>query len=255
MISRLNKPLMFAALFGLALIALVPLRPTHADTQPTTRTISVSGEAQVNVVPDQVILTLGVETWDKSLKTAKSQNDERVSQILNLAKTFNIPTEKVKTDHITIQPRYNDSYQQKDFIGFFVRKNVVFTLSDISKFEDLLSASLDSGANYVLGVDFRTTELRKYRDQARDSAIKAAKEKAEAMAGALGLKVGKPVTISEDSFGWGYYGGGWGSSGGAATQNIIQNASVPAGAGAGEAVAPGQIAVTARISVVFELVE
>ena len=50
-------------------------------------------------------------------------------------------------------------------------------LKDISKYEDVLSGVLESGANYVEGIEFRTTELRKYRDQARVMAIKAAKDR------------------------------------------------------------------------------
>jgi uncharacterized protein len=247
-----------AVLFCLMTFSIPSIHTAQADTTAPQRTISVSGEAQVNIVPDQVVLSLGVETWDKNLKTAKAQNDERVAQILGLTKDFGVAPEKVKTDYISIEPRYQDGYQQKDFIGFFVRKNVVITLSDISKFEDLLSSALDNGANYVLGIDFRTTELRKYRDQARDAAIKAAREKAEALSGALGLKIGKAVSISEDNYGWWYYGGGWGSQyGGGMTQNSIQNApsNSAASSAAGEAISPGQIGVTARVSIVFELAE
>jgi uncharacterized protein len=254
MTRHLTKIAALAFLFGLTLIPHGLPRPAGAQNEPTMRTISVSGEAQINVVPDQIILTLGVETSDKDLKVAKTKNDEQVSQILNLAKTFNVPPEKVKTDYISIQPRYNDSYQQREFLGFFVRKNIVFTLSDLSKFEELLSACLNSGANYVNGVDFRTTELRKHRDQARDLAVRAAKEKAEAMAGALGMKIGKPITISEASFGGGYF-GGWGNPNANISQNAIQTGGSGAEIGEGDTVAPGQIAVSARISIVFELVE
>ena len=236
------------------LLFLFPFSPAKAQS---SRSISVSGEAQVNVVPDQVILTLGIETWDKVLKTAKADNDTRVARILAVAKKYDVPAEKVKTDYITIEPRYQNGYTQSDFIGFFVRKNIVITLNDISKFEDLLSDSLDAGANFVHGIQFRTTELRKYRDHAREAAIKAAKEKAAALAGAIGLKIGKATAISEDSFGWWYYGGWWGSMGGGAqSQNVMQNApSSGSPTGDDNTLAPGQIAVTARVSLVFELVE
>ena len=41
------------------------------------------------------------------------------------------------------------------------------TLKDTSKFEDVLTESLQEGANYVHGIEFRTTELRKHRDAVR----------------------------------------------------------------------------------------
>ena len=42
------------------------------------------------------------------------------------------------------------------------------------------SSAIEAGANKVQGLEFLTTELRKYRDQARSMAIKAAQEKAAA---------------------------------------------------------------------------
>jgi uncharacterized protein len=252
-----------SAVMLLASTSLIPNHKTTAQgTTPTPRTISVSGEAQVNVVPDQVILTLGVETHDKSLTTAKSQNDQRLSAILDVTKQFEVPNEKVKTDYIGIEPRYVSSYAQSDFIGYFVRKNVVITLTDLSKFEALLSTLLESGANYVMGINFRTSELRKHRDQARLLAITAAKEKADALAGALGQKIGKPLTINEEPYGyWSYYGSWWGGygGGGAMSQNVMQNAAPSSGSSgspdATSTIAPGQIAVTARVNVVFELTD
>jgi hypothetical protein len=83
-----------------------------------------------------------------------------------------------------------------------VRKTLIITLNDITKFDDVLSGALLAGANYVHGIEFRTTELRKYRDQARAMAIKAAREKADALAAELGLEVTKALSISESGVGW-----------------------------------------------------
>jgi len=66
------------------------------------------------------------------------------------------------------------SYAIPRLKGYSVQKTIVVTLSDLSKFEDLLSGVLEAGANYVHNVEFRTTELRKHRDQARALAIQAA---------------------------------------------------------------------------------
>ncbi len=218
------------------------------------RLITVSGDADVRVVPDEVIITLGVETWDKDLNVAKSQNDERVRQVLALVKDYGIQSQHIQTEHISIEPRYNDSYERHDFIGFFVRKTIVITLKDISKFEDLLTSVLQGGVNYVHGIQFRTTDLRKYRDEARALAIKAAQEKAIALAGELGQKVGEPYTIHEDQVGWwSWYNSWWGSRwGGGMAQNVIQEVGGDSLAAEGT-MAPGQITVNARVTVSFEL--
>ena len=147
------------------------------------------------MVPDEVILTLGVETWNKNMEIAKGQNDAIVARVFALADEYGIAPEHVQTDYVSIEPRYrNGYYDERDFIGYFVHKTLVITLRDLDKFEDLLADALEAGVNYVHGIQFRTTELRKHRDEARALAIRAAKEKAEALAGELGQEVGDPKT-------------------------------------------------------------
>lgn len=220
-----------------------------------TRLITVTGDAEVRVVPDEVILTLGVETWDKVLDVAKSQNDRIVTQTLALTGEYGIDPQHVQTEYVHIEPRYrNGYYEDRDFIGYFVRKTIVITLRDLAKFEALLSDVLSAGVDHVQGIEFRTTELRQHRDEARALAIKAAQEKAVALAGELGQKVGEPQTIEEaQSSWWSGYGSWWGSSWGEAMgQNVIQElgGGTPAGEGS---VAPGQISVNARVTVTFKL--
>jgi uncharacterized protein len=217
--------------------------------------ITVTGEAEVRVVPDEVILTLGVETWDEYLKSAKSQNDERVKQVLAIAQSYGIEARHIQTDHISIEPRYEDNYEKKNLIGYFVRKTIVITLKDISQFDDLLTSMIDADVNYVHGIQFRTTELRKYRDEARALAIKAAQEKANALAGELGQSVGKPRTINEEQAGWwswynSWWGPGWGNT---MSQNVIQEAGGSSLTTDDGTIAPGQITVNARVNVSFEL--
>jgi len=231
-----------------------PARAAVLEEELEPRLITTTGDAEVRVAPDEVILTLGVETWDRDLDEAKSQNDEIVKEVLAVAEDYGIESKHVQTEYINIEPRYRDAYERDDFIGYFVRKTIVITLRDISEFEDLLADALKTGVNYVHGVEFRTTELRKYRDQARALAIKAAQEKAVALAGELEQTVGEPLTIREDQSGWwSWYNAWWGSGWGRGpAQNVIQN--VGGGASdAGSAMAPGQITISAKVTVSFEL--
>jgi uncharacterized protein YggE len=207
------------------------------------------------VVPDEVVLTLGIETWNKDLHVAKDQNDRIVADVLTLASEYGISSQHVQTDYVSIEPRYrNGYYEESDFIGYFVRKSVVITLRDLREFEDLLTGALEAGANHVQGIQFRTTELREHRDQARALAIQAAQEKASALAEELGQRVGAPHTIQEVQNGWwSGYNAWWGSRwGGAMTQNVIQELGGGALSEEGS-LAPGQISVNARVSVTFEL--
>ena len=218
--------------------------------------ITVAGYSEVRVVPDEVILTVGVETMDQIMNVAKEKNDAIVERVLGLVGDFGVESKHVQTDFISIEPRYDTYYERKDFIGYLVRKNVAITLRDLSQFEALLSALLDAGVTHIHGIDFRTTELRQYKDEARALAVQAAQDKAEALAAELGQAVGRPVLIQEERSDWySWYGSWWGSAwGGAMAQNVIQNAGTAEPSIDG-ALALGQIAVNARVSVTFELVD
>ncbi|MBI5652904.1 MAG: SIMPL domain-containing protein [Chloroflexi bacterium] len=248
------KRIVGLTLTALALIAaivwLTTTNPARA-ADPSPRLITVTGDADVKVAPDEVILVLGVETADKNLSVAKSQNDERAKKVIAAAQARGIEAKHIQTEQIRIEPRYSDSYAT-NLMSYVVRKTIVITLKDISKFEDLQTAALDAGANRVHGIQFQTTELRKHRDQARALAIQAAQEKATAMAKSLGQKIGKPNSIQENySSWWSWYDRWWG--GGAMSQNVVQNVG---GAGASPdegSFAPGQITVNARVTVSFEL--
>jgi len=247
------KTLKWLAAFGVLSLVLT-LAATCAVSAEEERTITVTGDAEVRVPPDEVVITLGVETSHKQITEAVRQNNERVQKVLALTQSYGIEPKHVQTEYIEVEPRYKDDYQQRDFIGYFVRKTIVVTLRDLNKFEAFLTDVLASGVNYVHGVEFRTTELRKYRDQARSLAIRAASEKAEALAGELDQAIGRPETITENqNWWWSSYSSWWGQRWGSSmSQNIVQNAGEPAMLAEG-ALAPGQIVVKASITVSFEL--
>jgi hypothetical protein len=220
-------------------------------SSPAERTIAVTGEAEVKVAPDMVQLMLAVETTEKTVSKAKAVNDERVGKTLATVRKWGVAEKDVQTDQISIQPVSDGSYsysKTKDPDGYVVRRSVVATLRDVSKFESLLTAVLEAGTNRVESISFQTSELRKHRDTARRDALRAAKEKAEAMAKEYGLKAGKARTISEQESWWG---GPVAFRGAAMMQNATQNAG--GGAEGTDPFAIGQISIRANVNVTFDL--
>ena len=238
----------------LSLIVVIYVYPQQYNERPM---ITVNGEAVVKVQPDQIIITFGIETWDKDIMIAKQKNNDAMQKAMKVIKEFGVPDKEIQTDYLSIEPRYDDSYEKKDFIGYFVRNTFVVTLSNPEKVEELVSNVLQSGVNYIHGIDFQTTEFKKYREQARELALIAAKEKAEKMAGALGQSIGDPLQISEGYGGgdWWYYNSwsGWGyGRSNTMSQNVVQN--IPSGSGnISESIALGKMSIKASVSVTFEL--
>ena len=247
------KAIPFALIGALALGLFVP--SLTSLEKETTGSINVTGEAVVKVVPDEVVITLGVETMHASLDVAKRQNDERVKKVIAMARSFGVEDKHIQTDFISIMPKYEyHDDRVNEIVGYCVGKAIEITLKDIEQFDDLLTGVLQAGANYVHGIDFRTSELRKYRDQARALAIQAAQEKAQALALELGQTVGEPTYINENASGWWSSYGSWGGArwGTLLSQNVIQNAGSGSFTSEG-GLAAGQISIRAGVSVTFEL--
>ena len=243
---------------GLLLVLSLVLMPLGAAAQDAQQraSIDVQGSADVKVVPDQVFIVFGIETSDPSLTVAKTTNDERARKLLALTKDLKIDPKYVQTDFINIEPWEHELRDENNTVRveYRVRKNIAVTLNETAKFEELLSLALEGGVNHVHGVQFRTTELRKHRDHAREMAIQAAKEKAALLAAKLGRQVGPAIRISEYGGGWyspySWWGQGYGFGSNAMSQVSSQSGETSASEGA---IAFGQITVTASVSVSFVL--
>jgi len=221
----------------------------------TGRSIQVSGTAVVNVVPNRVLIQLGVQSNGRTPQSVEATNSAAINKIIRALKAQGIEEKDIVTDWYVIQPLYDD-YDSLDIKGYRIHNIVAVTLRDIKTVNKVISAALNAGANQVINVEFYLSDLRKYRDQARELAMKAAKEKANDLASAAGAETGCVMNINENTWS-NYYGGWYGQSQNLWTQNVIQNAA-PAGGESGaltEAgpVNLGQISVRVEVSASFSL--
>lgn len=244
-------------LYALALTSLATLS-LSAQNYDDRRRITVTGESLVSVAPDRIIVTFGVDTRDVTLLPAKQQNDVIVKRALAAIKGMGISDKNLQTDQVSIEQRFEMRGSQQVLAGYTVRNMFAVTLNDPLRVDALISTALDAGVNYLLNVDFQTTELKKYREQAREVAVKAAREKAEKLASPVGEKVGRAIQINEDSryAGVSYFSSwsssNWGSRNTGA--GLSQNATVVSGGDAVETIALGKVGIRASVSVMFELV-
>jgi uncharacterized protein len=249
---------MTASAITVSCAVLLASLPTWTAAQiPQPRTIAVTGQAEVRVAPSQVNIIFGVETRNKALPAAKQENDRRVQAVVQSTRTVGVAAKDIQTDYIQVEPNYDEVNHAPILEYYIVRKTVSVTLTDVSKFEDLLSGALQAGASHVIGVQFLNTELRKHRDEARARAIQAAREKAVALARELNARVGKVISINEYGSGapWHSYNNTWSGTryGGPGMNQVSVQAGPNSGDLVGDAIALGQIGITASVSVSFEL--
>lgn len=160
------------------------------------KVVRVVGTAEVKVVPDRAVIEIGVEKQDHSASVAKHAEDAAARRILAALRGNGIDDKDIQTTFLSLQPQ---SYTRKGVrISYFVAaQTMTITVRDLAKLDTLLEALIKAGGNRIDAIGYETSDLRKYRDQARDMAVKAAREKAGALAKALGQEIGKAQSIEE----------------------------------------------------------
>lgn len=214
-----------------------------AEEKAPSRFVRVTGTSEVKVVPDRAVIEIGVEKQAPNASVAKHAEDAAARQILAALRAHGIDDKDIQTTYLWLQQR--SSYIKKERVYFFVAsQTLTVTVRDISQLDALLEALVQAGGNQIDSIAYETSELRKYRDQARELAVKAAREKAQALARALGQDVGRAQTIEEIPETQYPYSAG-----------LLANSSAEDGRtrGGGPSLAPGQKTITASVTVSFEL--
>lgn len=236
---------MNSRILSLAIVGLGMLSPFVAAQKNDLPLISTNGSAEIKVVPDLADMRFDVEVRNVDLAAARKQQGDRMKKLIAALKAAGIAEKDLKTSQVQIQPVYHrdeKSHSETATVQFFtVSQTVTCTLKDIKKVPDITGEAVNAGATGVGGVQLRTSQLRKYRDEARIMAIRAAREKAQALAAELGVKVGKPQQISENTV-QPYAGGGF--------QNSFRSNAMADGEES-STFAPGTISITAEVHVAF----
>jgi uncharacterized protein YggE len=182
------------------IIPLIIFSFTNLYSQEKPPSIEVYGTAIIKVVPDKMNWNINVQVEMDDVKEAKIQNDKSVSKVLNILEDEDIPSKEIQTGGIKIEKRYRPySYEEKKYS---VTNNIWFTVSNIEKYDLLTEKLIDIDNVYINNIILESTKEIETREQARIDALNAAKIKAEKMASALGMSIGKPLLIQEVS---GYY--------------------------------------------------
>ena len=167
-----------------------------AEDKPPIKAVRVTGTSEVRVVPDRAVIEVGVEKQAASASVAKHAEDAVARRILDSLRANGVDEKDIQTTYLSLQPRA--VYVKKVRVTNFVaEQSLTVTVRDLNKLESLLESLVKAGGNQISSVQYQTSDLRKYRDQARDLAVKAAREKAKALAQALGQDIGKAHAIEE----------------------------------------------------------
>lgn len=223
-----------AVVFSMLLVSVIGL----SEDKLQVKTVRVTGTAEIKVVPDRAIIELGVEKQSASATVAKQAADAAARKILAALRADGVDDKDIQTTYLCLQPQFN--YRKGMRISYFVAaQTLTVTIRDLSRLDSLLESLIQAGGNRIDSIQYETSDLRKYRDDARERAVKAAREKAGALAAAIGQEIGKAQSIEEIAEPYGYM-----------SNTNFEVAKMRAQS---SATAPGEKSISAAVVVTFEL--
>ena len=147
---------------------------TSVVTQKTDL-FTVSGEGKVTVTPDVAIFNLGMTTQKNSVKLAQAEANTVVNALTKAVKEFGVKDTDIKTTNYSVYPNYD----YPKISGYTVNINLMVTVRDIDRVNDILDKAASLGVNSVGNIQFTVDEqkLKELNKEARLKAIKDAKRK------------------------------------------------------------------------------
>jgi uncharacterized protein YggE len=176
------------------------LHTSLANSKPAN-TISVSGEGKVMSTPDLATVDIGVLTQSNTASDAESQNNTKVNQVITFIKAQGVAAADISTSQFNLSPQYDYTKGTPTITGYQVNQSVTVKIHGVDKDTSVLNKVIDgsvtNGANQVNNVSLSVENPDALQQQAQEQAIANAKTKAQALAKAAGLTLGKVVSVSE----------------------------------------------------------
>jgi len=281
----------FRALVAAAAVLLVGAAPVHAQgvsglgilaldpVADGNTVLTVSGEGEVRIAPDLALFGAGVTTTGNSAEEAMRANAAKMQTVMAELRRRGIAEADVQTGRVGVSPYTNleleGDYAYRAFradrarvrevvssveeideeaeaevriIGYRASNIVSVRLRQVDTYGPLIDALIAAGATNINGPTFALDNPRAALDEARGLAIAEARRRAQLHAASAGLTVQRIIMIDEGR------NGGTNRSSGAGGFGFMQAISVDEGYEmATTPSSPGELTITATISVMFEL--
>jgi len=207
-------------------------------------TIVVTGSGDVSAAPDRAVVNLGAVAEAKQAIEAQKQLNQIMQRVVKDFKAMGIADEKIRTDRLSLYPVYSNPGRKTDqepeaprIVSYRAATTVRVQVDDLERVGSVIDTGITAGANQLANLSFELRDDGKYRREALKLATQEARVKAEAIAAAMNLQLGEVVEIREEG----------------ARMPYSTERKYAAPASAGTQIQPGQIEVSAGVSIRFKL--
>jgi uncharacterized protein len=244
---RYALPVRILALLAVAALACAALALTGCTKVVTTSaagsqsTVTASGTGKVSATPDTAVMSFGVTAKASDPRAALDSVSKTAQSISSAVQKAGVDQKDIQTQNVSVYPITTVDNNGKEKVdGYQASIQVTAKVKDLSSLGKVISAANAAGANTISGPTFSVADDTAYTQAATKKAVDDARKSAEAMAKAAGRSLGKVVSVSSQPV---------------ATQPVPYATADIAGAAksAEVPIEPGQLDVSANVTVVWEL--
>ncbi|MBI4904735.1 MAG: SIMPL domain-containing protein [Acidobacteria bacterium] len=197
--------------------------------------VRATGTSSVSFQPDQVSVNVGATTQGTTAQEAGDSNATLTTAVLAALRTLIGNNGTIRTINYSLGPVYRNTGGQSTIVAYQATNTVSVTVTNISMAGRIIDTAAGAGATTVQGVQFGLKDPNPGRAQALRDATIQAKKNAEAIAGGLGMRLGVVLVAEQGS---------------AISVPIVRTA----GLSASTPIEPGNVDISATVSVEVELV-
>jgi uncharacterized protein YggE len=201
-------------------------------------TLTVTGKATVNAVPDQATLSLGVTTTGETAAAAMAANNDAASAVIARLIAAKVADRDMQTTGLSLNPNWvmNADGTEQVIQGYIASSTLTVRIAALETAGLVLDAAVTDGANTLNGLTFGLANPRPIEDDARKAAVADALARAQVLALAAGETLGPIVSITE---------GGGGQQPMPMLFKAAADSAVP--------LAAGEVGVSAEVTIVWQL--
>jgi len=212
--------------------------------RPEVPGLTVSGTGEVRAAPDEATVRLGVVRQAATADEAQQQANRTAQAILAALTQAGVNREQVQTSGLTLQPVYAPqrpgAQEEPRIVAYRASNEVTVRVDRLSMVGQVIDAGLKAGANQLDSLQFGLRDELPVRQRALAQAVQQAREKARTIAEALEVRLVKVLEVQE---------------GGLVVRPFYEQRAVMAAGEAGTPVSPGQVNITATVTVRYQIQE
>ena len=169
------------------------------------RTINVKGTGEVTVAPDLICASINVNGVEKTYADAIKKSAETTNLLKEAIKRTGLEPSILKTTKLSIRPkheRYQDRKGWKEkFVGFQYAHKLSLEFDNDNKIlGKVLYELANFGGESTFNIDYTVKDVESVRNELLKKAVEDSKRKAEVLAYAAKVKLGK---IQNIDYSWG----------------------------------------------------